>query len=320
MPAAPHKKVAGGMPVLDAGLPSTMYLWMSVLPAPMHDRLLRMLRNCKERLGEAPALGTACSGTDLIAKVVKVWDIILEEHGLKFGFVSQFATEMDEKKQAWICHHHPELRSLFGLCSDLARNMATCLKAGQRVVVPYVDVFVAGFSCKSRSSLNKNRKKFLNCIQEQTPCATTDTFEDIWGYIASARPNVVVLENVKNLTDAHGADQSDAEYIVDRFRTHGWWAHIFIMHADEFGSIARRERMYILAVLMRPGVVITPDNVSIEVFAQHLLMAMSKGGTLKDLGDFIKRNENSVSVMTQPPAKRFCSTPQKKTKKKKEQK
>ena len=275
-------------PVLELGLPSAMYGWLSQLPAQMHWQLLGLLKAAKSRLAPTPALGTACSGTDLVTKLLDVLDkILMHDQGWSFAFTSEFAAESDEKKQAWIKHHHPSLRHLFGNSLHLSQHMAPCLlSGGETAIIPYVHMFLSGFSCKSRSPMNGSRKRFRNCIQDAIPCETTETFEAAFSYIKSAIPVIAILENVKELLESHGKEASDAEHILGRFRAIGYWAASFVMSAEEFGSKARRVRLYILAVHVQDGVDL--DNPAIEDFIRHLLTGMSHGGGLAQLSDFVE--------------------------------
>ena len=65
--------------------------------------------------------------------------------------------------------------------------------------VPAVDIFIAGFVCKSVSMQNARRGEAKDCIREASGL-TGVTFQGIVEYVKAKRPPVVILENVRGLT------------------------------------------------------------------------------------------------------------------------
>ena len=64
--------------------------------------------------------------------------------------------------------------------------------------VPAVDVFVAGFVCKSVSTANAHRGEHGECITEGSG-QTGETFSGVLGYVRRNRPHIVICENVAGL-------------------------------------------------------------------------------------------------------------------------
>ncbi len=63
---------------------------------------------------------------------------------------------------------------------------------------PYVQLLVAGFSCKSVSMQNKKRKCFSDCISTSSG-QTGSTFRGIMSFIIKKPPKLLLLENVRLL-------------------------------------------------------------------------------------------------------------------------
>ena len=54
-------------------------------------------------------------------------------------------------------------------------------------MVPYVDIVIAGFVCKSVSTENNDRVQFANCFEEESG-KTGETFVGVMGYVKRYRP------------------------------------------------------------------------------------------------------------------------------------
>eukprot|EP00959_Pyramimonas_sp_CCMP1952_P144577 3025972-Pyramimonas_sp.AAC.1 len=89
----------------------------------------------------------------------------------------------------------------------LSSRLADDVISKSKVRVPRVDVFVAGFSCTSRTPCSSRASSNRNCVQHQDDNAETSfTFTRCFRYISKATPSWVVLECVKELT--HISDDS----------------------------------------------------------------------------------------------------------------
>jgi site-specific DNA-cytosine methylase len=166
-----------------------------------------------------------------------------------FGFalpVSEaFSVEKDKHKQAFILRNH-SVRLLIANTHELQCPRATNLRTSVPELVPFCDVFAAGFSCKSRSSLNAMASKLLACVQKGTG-ETGQTWSDIYAYISIATPPIVVLENVSALDQyCPETDSSDAAYIIEELSKLRYAARWVRTDARAHGSIARRDRLYLV--------------------------------------------------------------------------
>ena len=73
--------------------------------------------------------------------------------------------------------------------------------------VPNIDGVVAGFSCKSASRQNNQRKP--SAISEGAPCSTASTFIGCMHLLAAKAPKFLLFENVDSLSD----DPGTAEFV-----------------------------------------------------------------------------------------------------------
>eukprot|EP00959_Pyramimonas_sp_CCMP1952_P011774 247907-Pyramimonas_sp.AAC.1 len=109
-----------------------------------------------------------------------------------------FSCESDVKKRQWITDNFPDLPCLFGDIQELPTGTAFNYITGKAAQVPPVDIFIAGFVCKSVSLENNERKKYANCIIEA--CGLTGiTFQGMIQYVQQFQPAVVICENVEGL-------------------------------------------------------------------------------------------------------------------------
>jgi site-specific DNA-cytosine methylase len=136
----------------------------------------------------------------------------------------------------------------------IAQNSAWDCISGSTRFAPWVNLFWAGFSCKSRSSLNRKRSANANCLQRQDLDAETSaTFEGIFQYIARVRPQCLILENVATLLEKLTAEsQSDADYVLSRLASVGYVGLHMKFDCEDFGSRASRIRLCFMAWQVAP--------------------------------------------------------------------
>lgn len=170
---------------------------------------------------------------------------------LPFDFTEAFSVEKEKAKQQFIIRNHPLAQSVFSDTRELEQHHAVNLRTGQHVPVPQCDFFCAGFSCKSRSSLNNNAAAMLHCVQ-QSSGETGQTFKDCLAYIKGALPRVLLLENVAALDQgASDTQTSDAQYIVAQLAELNYCARWMPVCASMHGSFARRDRIYLVGFLAK---------------------------------------------------------------------
>ena len=196
--------------------------------------------------------GTACTGSDILNQVLrhvmKVFTTCFA-HDEKVEYVHEcrFGAENDAQKQKFLIRHQL-LKTLFGNASELALDVAENVVDKVAVPVPWCFLFAAGFSCKSRSPINRRSSTHKHCVQ----CGddeTGETFSFCASYITRCKPTIVILENVQQLAEEPGPDddditQSDADWICGWLQGEGYMAWRRQFCASSYGSVSRRVREY----------------------------------------------------------------------------
>ena len=283
------------VPVVPEGIGTAAWLWLSRLPPEMHHKVVEMLRSAKRRLGK-PSFGSAFSGTELTLKLLRMLDDLLDqEHCLKFDWQHSFCAEKNPAKRAFIRSQH-DAPVVFCDAADLAKMYAMNEVTGEDVVVPFCTAMAAGFSCKSRSRQNNNRAKFKHCISKDTDCETTATFKMLLAYVRVMLPLLLWVENVGDLMQADEFDVSDYDYVLKAFTDLGYFTQGFAMEATTHGSIAKRSRLYIVAVLLVPGMERFHEQLS--AFSSTFLKSSEIGAG--NPGEFLNLSKDSCVTSERP--------------------
>ena len=204
--------------------------------------------------------GSACSGTEIY---VLFMEALLEEMQRRFEFDQVsidplFACDNDQTRRDFIKHQFPELELMIPDCKcfltmERQGSVFTAVKnefSQGSARVPRVRVFCSGFSCKSVSNQNKNRKSNTGCIKAGKG-STGETFWAIFEYIRNFRPQLMVLENVPNLAQEvsleNGSLESDLDHIIEAFNREQFYCISFVMDRLDYGSPQRGKRLWIVA-------------------------------------------------------------------------
>ena len=99
----------------------------------------------------------------------------------------------------------------------------------------------AGIPCISRTSLNANCSKNVNCVQQKTE-ATGIGFENTRLTCVAHSPEIVGLECVDKLFQQTDGGISDAEYMVKKMEEAGYWAQARIRDSRDCVSWVPRIR------------------------------------------------------------------------------
>jgi DNA (cytosine-5)-methyltransferase 1 len=107
--------------------------------------------------------------------------------------------------------------------------------------IPEFEVLCAGFPCQpfSASGLQKGFNDTRGTL-----------FFDICRIIEAKKPNVIVLENVKNLVYHDG--KKTFKVVVDSLTNLGYFVNCKILNAVDFGLPQTRERIFIVATKWKP--------------------------------------------------------------------
>jgi site-specific DNA-cytosine methylase len=214
-------------------------------------------------LGRADTIGTMCTGSGIELKVYRCFQIYWEEiFEIKTTFLHQFGAEINKAKQKFIIQEHPDLPVLFEEADQCSKVSASNVITGQDVCIPSVRKLTAGFSCASESPLSNKREAPTtewipkkagstgSLIQLQLSALA---FGVVGKTIESINPEEVILENLKQMANKDdGQNMSDKDWVVEWFREHGYDAAWLEVEARDFGSLANRFRLFLVAFKAEP--------------------------------------------------------------------
>ena len=187
-------------------------------------------------------VGTACSGTDCAIPC-------LEHLGRVTGwsFHHAFSCEMEETKQAWIRENFPSLPALFSDVALLGTGEAVNELTGRTEAVPAVDLFIAGFVCKSVSTENNDRGNNRACIADATGL-TGRTFDGVRRYVERFRPKLVICENVTGLLKRFLGAEPQIHAVRAVFAKLGYSFQHVAVDTRDFFLPQRRPRVWMWAL------------------------------------------------------------------------
>lgn len=230
----------------------------------MHEKLpvhlIRQLTENLKRLRQAGSslFGSLCSGTDICMKVVEeLMDYWSQQYDITVEYSQAFATEIDNDKAEWLLGQIANQDGepcLFHDNQDMKQTHARCRVHEDAVpggcLVKHCRVTAAGFTCKSRSSLNARASHNRGCVQRATD-TTGESWAAVYAYVCKHHPDAFIAENVMGLNaDVPGSDETDAEFIVRKLKEAGYGTvEMLELDATRFGSRALRRRLYWLALL-----------------------------------------------------------------------
>eukprot|EP00974_Lingulodinium_polyedra_P094380 9147490-Lingulodinium_polyedra.AAC.1 len=114
------------------------------------------------------------------------------------------------------------------------------------VAVPFVDCLIAGPPCVNKSPLSCNASQFKSCIADEEG-ATGLGFKYIFDYTRANQPTFVVLENLRQLVNAADDQEPEIHVVINKFTDLGYWCSFVETEARDYGSVAARDRVYIVA-------------------------------------------------------------------------
>ena len=213
--------------------------------ADFYWNALTTAQRCALRRGLAGrtwTVGTACSGSDSVVHV-------LERLGRPCGysFMHLFSCENDPDKQAWVREHWPGLPQLFSDICQLHTGRCLNVLAGLEEDVPAVDIFIAGFVCKSLSSENNQRAAHADCISAGTG-KTGSTFEGLRRYVQRVRPKIVICENVVGLLKRNRGERPQIADVGEAFQRLRYHFDYKQVDARNYLLPHRRTRVWMWAV------------------------------------------------------------------------
>ena len=275
-----HVRV-GSAPLKEA---TTLWHQKMAMQSDVHLKWLDSLRAFAAACDGVCTVGTMYSGSDVVQHALEAHsNFWLHTFGIELRFVFKFAAERNEEKQQFLINH-TDVEFVFGDCDDCNETMATDLRTGKKVPIPWVHWLWAGFPCTSKSKANNKRSSNRDCIRSGTE-ATGEGFVKVRQVAVSLMPSLLTLENVSEL--AKGTpNQTDADFICQSLSEGGFWAKHFTFDASEYGSKARRERTYWQAVADLIG-----QCGDLGMFLDRLLVACRLSDQEFQISDFITTDE-----------------------------
>jgi len=223
-------------------------VWHDLLPGAT----IRSLHDALESFGgKSFTVGTACSGSDVVMVALsELSEFWAETFGTKISIRHVFSCESDVGKQNWIRRQFPDCESIISDTAHLSGDFAPLAGSSQLVKLQSVDLYIAGFICKSRARNNPNRAQNKHCVQTGEGL-TGESFKSVVGFVERHRPRAALLENVDQLAEGEtpgSAEGSDAEWITKFFKRIGYNCEYYHIVARLYGSFPRRDRLFWLAL------------------------------------------------------------------------
>jgi site-specific DNA-cytosine methylase len=198
------------------------------------------------------ALGTGCSGTDLIVAAVQdtlaFWN---KMYGEEMDVDHKFSCESLPFKQRFIerifapPHLFPELKEL--------ANRSAVDTNGIDAIIDNILLWACGVECDSISGLNQARVDNFDCIgaaEGDKESRTGGTGKSCMDFVHVHRPPVFLLENVKNLQVAGKSGKSNLFILIGLANTSGYILLDLLLNSLNFGMPQQRERFYMIGILV----------------------------------------------------------------------
>ena len=213
------------------------------------DNLYALFQHAKGK--KTFRFATACSGSDIIVSYIKRLAAQLSSLlGQEVKMEHIFSCEHIPWKREWIDDNFKKdgPKFIFGPVEDLTWNTAHDHKSGNIVLVPDVDVFIAGFSCRDASRLSTKHSAMYDCIERESG-STGGTFKSICGYLQQHQPTFVVLENVPSLGDKpKDGGESNLAMVHRNLQDLNYKSEELYLNAMDYLLPQSRGRLYIPAL------------------------------------------------------------------------
>ncbi len=218
-------------------------------------------------------VGTMCSGSDVPIKALEHLCAALAQQGHDCAFTHEFSVELDETKREWIKKGAKGLKALFADATTMSKDVEWCYLANSNVVIPPVDLLIAGFSCKALSGMNNDakelRRQMAKGAWEKAGCSGR-TLLGIIKYLEKHRPAVFIWENVWAIMF-----KTESGCVIDSVvsainKAGGFKAHAILdLNANDYMMPQRRKRIY--GVHVRE-----PANEDINTFSPALVATLER--------------------------------------------
>ena len=141
----------------------------------------------------------------------------------------------------------PEVPRLFPDICELHTGRALNAVTNEVSDVPGVDVFAAGFVCKSVSTENTQRGTHSQCIADGSG-QTGETFKGVQDYVRRFRPKLVICENVCGLLKRNRGRDPQIWRVRSAFQELGYAFAWHMLNSKDFLVPQRRTRVWMWAI------------------------------------------------------------------------
>ena len=222
---------------------------------------MNLQRSLSRLHGDSVTIGSGFTGSGVFEKAASALSSYYAHvRDINIDVDIRFQCESGPLERAFEAAHFDDVEARFKDMAELSKLKAYDTISGEHVFVGKVKIFVAGFTCIDKSSLNVNAPEFINGVQERRG-TTGEHFGLVDDFLDVHRPDIVVLENLykmlqeptkkkgvdekNNGKDEHGEpDISDGEYVVQRLRSKGYASDVFKIEATSKGSHMSKNRLF----------------------------------------------------------------------------
>lgn len=221
-------------------------------------QLRRSLLRMHEAFGGRLSVATGCSGTDLLIlvakKLVRWWHI---KFGIDFELVHLWSCDKGPLQQRFISAHFAPQALFEDMEAIASGGTALDIITNSQVQVSSAHLFATGIECDTLSGLNTQSRVAEGVVQAgqgKTGISATATL----GYCRNRRPDMVLMECVKNLgsepksSSTHaGPKLSDLNFIIQELNKMGYLCLPILLDSLDYGACTSRPRQYVFAFLVQ---------------------------------------------------------------------
>ncbi|CAK0877215.1 unnamed protein product [Prorocentrum cordatum] len=226
--------------------------WHSRIPTALLSEWAENMRESTAEIavGQELLSQSGCSGTDAWVRWLQE---LLSHWSNTFGGAVTLVTQVVGAESApakrVFLREHACPQVLLQDVVEFKKNLVLNTMTGEYVTIPFGSVTGAGFSCASRSKMNRHRASNVGCVRGQVG-STGETFEAIKHLIVRSRAAVSFLECVVELAQEEvgpdGLSTSDADYIKESFEKEGFTAIVISHNPRMCGMPIDRWRLWVV--------------------------------------------------------------------------
>ncbi len=230
--------------------------WLSRLSTHQEVEFIRDIRRYAKLFPHTPH-ACSCSGSGITSKALgSLYNVLNAKYGLSMTETHVLACEHKGPKQFFLRRQHPALLHLVSKLSELKYPTAECqIRGGQHCIKHYVKK-TTGFPCTSRTTLSSQAAQNIDCVQlekGETGIGFKEHFESHLEHWPEQVHNECVLGIRTYAKDCAPSHINDDTYILQKYRSVGYWALSVEMNNIEYGGLCERNRLWWIALMHLVG-------------------------------------------------------------------